>query len=204
MGCRSRQSLLEGGGRLGADLVPDTIISKRALDTPLTTRQKRSREVEFTKVVIKAAWDRQGGRCAKCGRWLVWAQRGRDSVTGAWEPHNMNRAEQDGNIGLADCVILCAGFADCHFNEGHGGIDWSHHACLEDSALLFFSAGEQIVKMAPESSRKAGGRTLVGAFFGVSPIAEVKKRKTKRNPKGDAGATSAEGDGTELQAATDC
>ena len=120
----------------------------------------------------------------------------------------MNRAEQDGNSGLADCVILCAGIVDCHFNEGHGGIDWSHHACLEDSALLFFSAGEQLAKMAPESSHKASGRTLVGAFFGVGPVAEGKKRtaqkrKTKRNPEGDTSPTSSDSSGAKLQAATD-
>jgi hypothetical protein len=119
----------------------------------------------------------------------------------------MNRAEQDGNTGVADCVILCAGMADCHFNEGHGGIDWSHHARLEEPALLFLCAGEQMAKMAPESP-KAGGRTLVGAFFGVRPVAKgkkrtVQKRKTRRTAKGDARATSSEGDGTDLRAATD-
>jgi len=116
----------------------------------------------------------------------------------------MNCAEQDGNSGLADCVILCAGIVDCHFNEGHGGIDWSHYARLEVSALLFFWAGEQTGKAAPESP-KAGGRNLVGAFFGVSPVAKgkkrtVQKRKTKRNPKGE---TNSEGNGTKMQAATD-
>lgn len=162
--------------------------------------------MEFTNAVVRAAWDRQGGRCAKCGRWLVWAQRGRDSATGAWEPHNMNRAGHEGSSGLADCVVLCAGIADCHFNEGHGGIDWSHHACLNDSTLLFLCAGEEMAKMVPESPTSRKG-SLIGAVFGVSQVAEGKRRparklKSKRNPEEGAKATKAKGKGSGLETAT--
>jgi hypothetical protein len=105
----------------------------------------------------------------------------------------MNRAGREGSSALADCVIFCAGIADCHFNEGHGGIDWSHNACLEDSALLFFCAGEEVGKMAPESPNSTR-RSLIGAVFGVSPVGEgkkrpVQKRKPKRRPQGRAKAT---------------
>jgi hypothetical protein len=163
--------------------------------------------VEFTNQVVKAAWDRQRGRCAKCGRWLVWAQRGRDSVTGAWQSHHRNPGDQEGCDALANCVIFCSGIADCHFNEGHAGIDWSHHACLDDSALLFLCDGEGLAKMAPESS-KSSRRSLIGAVFGVSQVAEGKrrparKRKSKRNPEGSAKATDAKGKGTGLETATD-
>ncbi len=172
----------------------------------MITGQKGCRAVEFTDEVVKAAWDRQGGRCAKCGRWLVWAQRGRDSVTGAWESHNMNRPGHEGSGELADCVILCAGIADCHFNEGHGGIDWTHCTCLDNSALLFFCAGEEMAKMAPESPKNSK-RSLIGEVFGVRPVAEgkkraVQKRRSKRSPRGSANATSKKNKATGLGVAS--
>ena len=162
--------------------------------------------MEFTDAVVKAAWDRQGGRCAKCGRWLVWAQKGRDSITGAWEPHNLNRAGHEESSELADCVVLCAGITDCHFNEGHGGIDWSHNVCLDESALLFFCAGEQIGKTDLEPPASSKG-SLIGAVFGVSPIAggkkrAVQKRKPQRSREGGAKATKARGKDAGLETAT--
>ena len=119
----------------------------------------------------------------------------------------MNRTGHEGSRLLSDCVIFCTGIANCHLNEGHGGIGWSHHACLNDSTLLFFCAGEEMAKMAPEST-KSSGRSLIGSVFGVSPAAEgkkraVQKRKPKRNPKGGAKATNAKGKGTGLETATD-
>ena len=118
----------------------------------------------------------------------------------------MNRAGHEGSSGLADCVVLCAGIADCHFNEGHGGIDWSHHACLNDSTLLFLCAGEEMAKMVPESPTTRKG-SLIGAVFGVSQVAEGKRRparklKSKRNPEEGAKATKAKGKGSGLETAT--
>ena len=107
--------------------------------------------MEFADGVIRAAWERQGGRCAKCGRWLVWARRGRESVTGAWQPHHKNPGDQEKRDALANCIIFCSGMADCHFNEGHGGVNWSHHASLDDSTLLFLHTGEEQAEKTPKA-----------------------------------------------------
>ena len=64
-----------------------------------------------------------------------------------------------------------------------------------------------MAKMAPESP-KSSRRSLIGAVFGVSQVAEGKRRtarnrKSKRNPEGGAKATKAKGKGTGLETATD-
>lgn len=162
--------------------------------------------VEFTDEVVKAAWDRQGGRCAKCGRWLVWAQRGRDSITGAWQSHHRNPGDQEGCDALANCVIFCAGIADCHFNEGHAGVGWTHYAPLDDSTLLFLCAGDQMAKMTPESPARNKG-SLIGAVFGVRQVPQgkrrpVQKRKSKRSHQRPTNATTKKDKATGLGIAT--
>jgi hypothetical protein len=143
--------------------------------------------MEFADGVVRAAWDRQGGRCAKCGRWLVWARRGRGSATGAWQPHHKNPEDQEERDTLANCIIFCSGIADCHFEEGHAGINWSHYASLDDSMLLFLHAGEEEAERTPKApSRKKGG--LVRTFLGMSQVPAGEKRgahkhKQKRKPK---------------------
>jgi hypothetical protein len=94
-------------------------------------------DTDFPDQIIKAAWRRQGGRCARCGRWLIWSHRGRDSGTGAWQSHHRLPEDQGGRTTLANCVLFCSGVGNCHFNVGHGGIAWSHYAPLDDSVLLF-------------------------------------------------------------------
>jgi putative FmdB family regulatory protein len=94
-------------------------------------------ETDFPDQIIKTAWRRQGGRCAGCGRWLIWPHRDRDSGTGAWQSHHRIPEDQGGRATLANCVLFCSGVGNCHFNVGHGGIAWSHYADLDGSALLF-------------------------------------------------------------------
>ena len=163
--------------------------------------------MEFADGVVKAAWDRQGGRCAKCGRWLVWAQRGRESITGAWQPHHRDPGNQDKRNALANCIIFCSGMADCHFNEGHGGVNWSHHASLDDSTLLFLHTGEEQAEKTPKAPAGEKG-SLIGAFFGMGQApAKVRsgsqKRKPKRGPQGRARANGKKGDADELGVASD-
>lgn len=139
--------------------------------------------VDFAGEVVKAAWDRQGGRCAKCGRWLIWKYRGGNGGTGAWQPHHMTPGDQAGSNALTNCVIFCSGIANCHYNIGHGGIGWSHYAPLDDSVLLFFHTGGQEAKMIPEPTKKGKGG-LLREVFGVRQSAKAKGRPIqKRNPQ---------------------
>lgn len=149
--------------------------------------------MEFADGVVRAAWDRQGGRCAKCGRWLIWAQRGRESMTGSWQPHHKNPGDRDKRNDLANCIIFCSGIADCHFKEGHGGVDWTHYASLDDSKLFFLRVGEEEAKKAPEAPAGEKG-SLISAFLGISQSSAKKtpaspKRRPKRSPQRRAGAS---------------
>jgi putative FmdB family regulatory protein len=114
----------------------------------LARRSRPSKEsvaADFPDHVIEAAWRRQGGRCAGCGRWLIRPHRDRDSGTGAWESHHRIPVDQGGSSLLANCVLFCSGVADCHFNRGHGGIGWTYYAPLDESSLLFHFAGSTAV-----------------------------------------------------------
>jgi hypothetical protein len=136
--------------------------------------------VDFADEVVRTAWDRQGGRCAKCGRWLIWTYRARNGGTGAWQPHHMTSSDQGGSSALPNCVIFCSGIANCHFNVGHGGVRWSHYAPLDDSVLLFFYTGEQAAKMIPEPTK----RSLIQEVFGVRQSTKAKGRPIqKRKPQ---------------------
>jgi len=136
--------------------------------------------VDFADEVVKAAWDRQGGRCAKCGRWLIWTYRGRNGGIGAWQPHHMTPSDQGGSDTLTNCVIFCSGIANCHYSVGHGGVSWSYCAPLEDSVLLFFHTVGQAAKMIPKPTK----RSLIQEVFGVRQSTKVKGCRTrKRKPQ---------------------
>ena len=123
-------------------------------------------ETDFPDQIIKAAWRRQGGRCARCGRWLIWPHRDRDSGTGAWQSHRRIPEDQGGRTTLANCVLFCSGVGNCHFNVGHGGIAWSHYADLDDSALLFLvDVSTTVTDPAAPTRRK---RSLLRAVLGIS------------------------------------
>ena len=159
--------------------------------------------MEFADAVVKAAWDRQGGRCAKCGRWLIWAQRGRESMTGAWQPHHRDPGNQDRRNVLANCIIFCSGKADCHFKEGHGGVNWSHYASLDDSMLLFLHTGEEEAEKNPEAQAGQKG-SLIGAFLGISQAPAKRTRGSqKRRPQGRAGANGKKRAANRLGVASD-
>ena len=163
--------------------------------------------MEFADGVVKAAWDRQGGRCAKCGRWLIWAQRGRESMTGAWQPHHKNPEDRDKRNALANCIIFCSGMADCHFKEGHGGVNWAHHASLDDSRLLFLHAGEEEIEKTPKAPAEGKG-SLLGAFLGIgqAPAKRTRrpgKRRAKLSPRGRGGASVKKGTANGLSVTSD-
>jgi hypothetical protein len=160
-----------------------------------------------TEGVVKAAWERQGGRCAKCGRWLIWAQRGRESITGAWQPHRKDPEDQNQSHALANCIIFCSGMSDCHFREGHGGVDWSHHATLDDSMLLFLHAGEVEAEKNPKGPRVEKA-SLIEAFLGITQVSSkngrpVQKLSRKQSHRGRAKAVGKKGAGEGVGVATD-
>ncbi len=72
----------------------------------------------FSDEVVRKAWSRAGGKCecrrkthghryTRCGKQLVWGNRGR-SGRGAWEAHHKSAS---GGDGLSNVEILCW---DCH------------------------------------------------------------------------------------------
>jgi putative FmdB family regulatory protein len=126
---------------------------------------KRRMDTDFPDQIIKAAWRRQGGRCAGCGRWLLWSHRDRDSGTGAWQSHHRIPEDQGGRDTLANCVLFCSGVGNCHFNVGHGGIAWSHYADLDGSALLFLVDVLTTVTDPTASTRRK--RSLLREVLGI-------------------------------------
>lgn len=76
----------------------------------------------FSEETVKQAWQRSGGKCEcrrerhehhykRCGKDLVFANRGRDSGRGAWEAHHKTNVQSDGSDALSNCEILCW---ECH------------------------------------------------------------------------------------------
>jgi len=92
----------------------------------------------FPSSVVQDAWSRQRGKCAKCGKQLVPANRDRGSI-GAWHAHHRKPTKDGGTDTLRNCVILCINPPDCHFNVGHGGISWDYYAPLSDWELPYLS-----------------------------------------------------------------
>ena len=134
----------------------------------LARRSRPSKEsvaADFPDHVIEAAWRRQGGRCAGCGRWLIRPHRDRDSGTGAWESHHRIPVDRGGSHLLSNCVLFCSGVADCHFNRGHGGIGWTHYAPLDELSLLFHSAGSTTATAPTAPVRPK--RSLLRQVFGI-------------------------------------
>lgn len=75
--------------------------------------------MSFSDDVVKKAFSRADGKCeckrsrhnhpyGRCGKELVWDNRGRNSGRGAWEAHHINA---NGDDNLSNCEILCW---DCH------------------------------------------------------------------------------------------
>jgi 5-methylcytosine-specific restriction endonuclease McrA len=126
---------------------------------------EESMAADFPDRIVEAAWRRQGGRCAGCGRRLMWSQRDGDSGTGAWESHHRIPFDRGGSHLLANCVLFCSGAADCHFVLGHGGIGWTHYAPLHESVLRFLFAGSATVTAPTAPVRPR--RSLLREVFGI-------------------------------------
>lgn len=98
-----------------------------------------NKEFGFSGDIIRAAWKRQRGLCAKCGIKLVAANRDKGSV-GAWHAHP--RFVRLGCELEDNCVLLCINPPNnCHRSFGHGGLADRFYRHLEDRALPFLYAG---------------------------------------------------------------
>jgi 5-methylcytosine-specific restriction endonuclease McrA len=141
---------------------------------------RADRSADFPDAVVKAAWRRQGGLCAQCGRLLIWANRDRDSGTGAWQKHHRIPIDQGGSSDLKNCVLFCSGVANCHFNIGHGGIGWNHYSPLEDSGLLYLRYGaEKVTTTVPQTGTRS---SLIREVFGILTPGRA-KTKSASKPK---------------------
>jgi hypothetical protein len=68
-----------------------------------------------------AAFVRQHGRCAKCGKYLNMVYEDRRGHDGAWTAHDLVPMDEGGSSRAHNCVILCITDPDCHLNFAHGG-----------------------------------------------------------------------------------
>ena len=68
-----------------------------------------------------AAFVRQHGHCAKCGKYLNMVYEDRRGYDGAWTAHDLVPLEEGGSSKAHNCVILCITEPDCHLSFAHGG-----------------------------------------------------------------------------------
>jgi 5-methylcytosine-specific restriction endonuclease McrA len=153
------------------DLVQAAALRSQPAEEQSADLARRSRltegrtDGEFPEQVVRAAWRRQGGRCARCGRWLIWPYRDRDSGTGAWQSHRRIPEDQGGRTTLANCVLFCSGIGNCHFNIGHGGVAWSHYADLDGAALPFLV--DVLTTVTEPAAPTRPKRSLLRAVLGI-------------------------------------
>lgn len=88
----------------------------------------------FSADVIRGAWDRQEGRCASCGKKLVWANRSKKRSQGAWQAHHIRPVSYGGTDGKRNCAILCINGRNCHWNVGHKR-DYSRRVPMSEDTL---------------------------------------------------------------------
>ncbi|MFA5078651.1 MAG: hypothetical protein WC541_04095 [Dehalococcoidia bacterium] len=93
----------------------------------------------FPDNLIRKAWQRQGGKCARCGKKLLTANKEQGTV-GVWHAHP-KRCDMGYDL-FDNCVLLCTDLPEnCHFNIGHMGHHMYTYAVLEDYDLPFLYAG---------------------------------------------------------------
>ncbi|MDM7999074.1 MAG: HNH endonuclease signature motif containing protein [Dehalococcoidia bacterium] len=159
--------------------------------TPVPAPEKTAegkQPLDFPEPVLRAAWRRQGGLCAHCGRLLIWENRNRDSGIGAWQSHHRIPRDQGGRSDLNNCVLFCSGAANCHFNVGHGGMSWNHYATLDDSGLLYLRSGAENLAKSPSTAQAQPG--LIRQIFGLTmpgklaqPASPAQPAKRSRRPR---------------------
>lgn len=77
--------------------------------------------MEFDYNTKNAAYVRQHGHCAKCGKYLNLILEDKPGFEGAWTAHDLVSLSEGGSSKAHNCVILCISRPDCHLNFAHGG-----------------------------------------------------------------------------------
>ncbi len=101
--------------------------------------------MQFDYSAKNAAYVRQHGRCAKCGKYLNTVFEDRRGFEGAWTAHDLMPLDEGGSNKAHNCVILCITEPDCHRNFAHGG-DPSKRVFLTQfafSGFVFRNGGKQ-------------------------------------------------------------
>ena len=60
----------------------------------------------FQDNIIEDLWDRTGGKCMFCGKKLVWKNREKRGLKGAWKIGSINDPSTEGYV-LTNCEIDC-------------------------------------------------------------------------------------------------
>ena len=96
----------------------------------------------FSNEVLTEAWSRQGGRCAHCGKELVFKST-QQMERGAWHPHHRKAVADGGTDFLGNCVLFCINPPeDCHINIGHAG-NYQESPILYDRDLPYLYSGDR-------------------------------------------------------------
>ena len=74
-------------------------------------------------------FNRQQGKCAVCGKQLVWSNY-EVGKRGSWDAHHIDGDPQN-NV-LSNCACVCS---SCHFYECHSE-DWKNGALLPRSSFI--------------------------------------------------------------------
>ena len=90
--------------------------------------------MRFDYNVKNAAYVRQHGRCAKCGKYLNMIFEDRREYEGAWTAHALVPLDEGGRNKAHNCVILCIAEPDCHLSFAHEG-DLQKHVFLTQFAF---------------------------------------------------------------------
>ena len=74
----------------------------------------------------------------------------------------------------ANCILFCCGIANCHFKIGHGGVEWSNYAALEDPLIPFINDRSAIAPGVGGPVRP--NKSLLNQVLGVAPPKKGNKR----------------------------
>ncbi|GEM_PF-1010255 len=77
--------------------------------------------MQFDYSAKNAAYVRQHGRCAKCGKHLNMIYEDRRGYEEAWTAHDLVPLDEGGTNKPHNCVILCITDPDCHLSFAHAG-----------------------------------------------------------------------------------
>jgi hypothetical protein len=93
----------------------------------------------FPDAIIKTAWERQRGKCAKCGSQLIEENQDKGNM-GSWHPHP--RIVSIGYDLSDNCILLCTDPPNnCHWSLGHEKYDLRHYKPIEEWEIPYLYGG---------------------------------------------------------------